>query len=125
MLPQVWERVEPKGGRQAIPLRKAIRMKIAFNPIIAAAVPVAAGPLGDGHAAYFRGDYATALRLLPPLADQGSVDAQLILGFMHANGQGVPQDYAAALAWYRKAADQGNAIAQHNLGEIYYDGHFV
>jgi len=33
--------------------------------------PVAAGPFEDGLAAYGRGDYATALRLIRPLADQG------------------------------------------------------
>jgi len=41
---------------------------------------------------------------LRPLADQGNALAQLGLGGMYANGQGVPQDYAQAVIWYRKAA---------------------
>ena len=38
---------------------------------------VRAGPLEDASAAGGRGDYATALRLLRPLAAQGSAQAQL------------------------------------------------
>jgi TPR repeat protein len=35
------------------------------------AAPAEAGPFEDASAAYERGDYATALRLWRPLADQG------------------------------------------------------
>ena len=49
---------------------------------------MAAGPLEDANAAYNRGDYATALRLLRPLADQGDASAQYNLGVMYDNGQG-------------------------------------
>jgi TPR repeat protein len=89
------------------------------------AAPVAAGPFEDGVAAYEREDYATALRLLRPLAEQGEASAQFNLGFMYDLGQGVPQDYAEAVKWYRKAADQGNAAAQYNLGLMYDNGHGV
>jgi uncharacterized protein len=57
---------------------------------------VAAGPAEDAAAAvaaHKRGDYATALRLIRPLADQGDADAQNILGLMYYSGRGVPQDY--------------------------------
>jgi uncharacterized protein len=50
---------------------------------------VAAGPFEDADAAYFKGDYATALRLLRPLAEQGHAGAQNRLGAMHATGKGV------------------------------------
>ena len=40
----------------------------------------AAGPLEDATAAYQRGDYATALRLLRSLADHGDAIAQANLG---------------------------------------------
>ena len=36
----------------------------------------AAGPLEDGEAAYLRGDYATAMSLLRPLAERGNAVAQ-------------------------------------------------
>ena len=79
----------------------------------------------EGVAAYQRGDYATALRELRPLAEQGHADAQFNLGTMYDNGQGVPQDDAEAVKWYRKAAEQGVADAQYNLGSMYYDGQGV
>jgi TPR repeat protein len=78
-----------------------------------------AGALEDSRAAYQRGDYATAMALLRPLAEGGDAAAQNGLGLMYAKGQGVPQDYAQALVWYRKAADQGNAAAQNGLGLMY------
>ena len=70
----------------------------------------------DGLAAAQRGDYATALKLLRPLAEQGHADAQHNLGVMYINGRGVPQDYAEAVKWFRLAAEQGHAVAQYNLG---------
>ena len=60
-----------------------------------------AGPFEDAVAAHGRGDYATALRLWRPLADQGKPSAQHNLGLMYANGQGVTQDDATAVKWYR------------------------
>ena len=67
-----------------------------------------AGPFEDGATALGRGDYATALQLWMPLADQGDASIQALVGFMYYSGQGVPQAYVKALKWYRKAADQGN-----------------
>src|SRR5271166_6632222 len=66
-----------------------------------------AGPFEDAQAADQKGDYATELQILRPLAEQGNALAQLGLGVMYANGHGVPQDYAQAVVWYRKAAEQG------------------
>src|SRR5580704_8093641 len=84
-----------------------------------------AGPLEDAQGADQKGDYATEMQILRPLAEQGNALAQLGLGVMYANGQGVPQDYAQALIWYRKAADQGNGSAQLGLGLMYANGHGV
>ena len=84
-----------------------------------------AGPYEDGVEAYFKGDYATAMRLWRPLADQGDDNAQYNLGVMYERGQGVPQDYAQAVSWYRKAADQGHALAQSILGRMYENGRGV
>ncbi len=61
----------------------------------------AAGPFDDAASAYGRGDYAAAMRLLRPLADQGDARAQNYLGVMYQIGQGVPQDYAEAVNWFR------------------------
>jgi len=55
-------------------------------------------------------------------AEAGDAEAQSALGYMYANGTGVPKDDAEAVKWFRKAADQGNAMAQNNLGYMYANG---
>ena len=84
-----------------------------------------AGPFEDGLAAAKGGDYATALRLWRPLADQGDANAQYNLGLTYEKGWGVQQNYMEALRWYRRAANQGNATAQDNLGSMYANGQGV
>jgi TPR repeat protein len=84
-----------------------------------------AGPLEDGVASYQRSDFASALRLLRPLADHGNADAQYDLGLMYANAQGVVQDFREAEKWFRIAAEQGHAAAQFNLGVMYVAGQVV
>ena len=68
------------------------------------------------------GDYATALRLLRPLAERGNRQAQYNLAVMYANGRGVPRDEAEANRWYRKAAEQGDPSAQSLVGSGYLYG---
>jgi hypothetical protein len=58
--------------------------------------------------AYDRRDYATALRLLRPLAEDGNAAAQLDLGIMYSDGLGVPKNPVEGVKWYRFAASQGN-----------------
>jgi TPR repeat protein len=70
-------------------------------------------------ASYNRADYASALRLLHHLADQGYAPAQNNLGMMFATGQGALQDYAAAAALLRSAAVQGYALGEYDLGALY------
>jgi hypothetical protein len=83
---------------------------------------ITAEPLEDGVAAHGRGDYATAMLLLRPLADHGNAVAQFNLGVMYLTGRGVAHDYAAAVNWFRKAADQGDANARYWLGGMYHRG---
>jgi TPR repeat protein len=93
--------------------------------VLSLAAPVVAGPIQDADAAYAKGDYATVLQLMWPLANQGYPGAQNFLGIMYERGRGVPQDYAEALRWYRRAADQGYAWAQYNLAGMYQAGNGV
>jgi TPR repeat protein len=79
----------------------------------------------DGLAAVHRGDYATALKSLIPLAQKGHAWAQYNLGVMYDQGEGVAPDDKEAVKWYRAAADQGLAKAQYNIGYMYYYGHGV
>jgi len=89
---------------------------------VTSAVSVTAGPLEDWLAAAKQGNYAAALQILRPLAEQGDANAQAILGLMYANGRGVAQDYTEAVKWYRKAANQGFSEEKFNLGFMYYNG---
>ena len=58
-------------------------------------------------------------------AAQGDAGAQYNIGFMYANGAGVPQDDVEAVRWYRLAAEQGLARAQYNIGVMYANGRGV
>lgn len=80
---------------------------------------------GEGYAAYLKSNYARALRLLRPLADEGDVLAQSTLGLMYYHGRGVEADDAEAVKWFRLAADKGDARAQFNLAVAYAEGHGV
>ena len=60
-----------------------------------------------------------AVKWYEKAAEQGYPMAQVNLGNMYANGEGVEQDYEEAVKWYRKAAEQGYPVAQYNLGIIY------
>jgi len=78
--------------------------------------------LKEGISAYKEKNYAVALKELQPLADKGKAEAQMVIGAMYDNGEGVPMDYRQAVMWYSKAADQGNANAQYNLAMMYANG---
>jgi len=76
----------------------------------------------EGIEAYKNGNYARALALLHPLANQGTAKAQNYLGWLYEEGKGVTQDYQEAAKWYRLAAKQGYAAAQDNIGYFYHMG---
>ena len=61
----------------------------------------------DAWSALERGDYAIAINLLLPAAEQGHGPALAWLGHLHEHGLGVQQDGDEALRWYRLAAVQG------------------
>jgi len=105
-----------------------VRRHLHHGPIFIAVLALSlsgrtiAADIDDAQTAYDRGDYATALTLWRPLADQGSARAQNNLGVLYENGKGVPQDVVEAVKWYSLAAGQGYAGAQNNLGLIYAIG---
>ena len=95
-------------------------MKLTLAVILSLAfTPVAAQDFEIGKAAYYAGDYATALQEWTPLAEAGDVDAQNWLGAIYSNGDGVLQDYAEALKWYKMAAEAGDVEGQSKLGNRY------
>jgi TPR repeat protein len=134
----VRKRMTPAQIAEAQKLSKALRAKIPSYTkrsvsemkqlILMLALLWPVGAIADFAAAteaHKRGDFATAMREIQPLAEQGNVSAQLNLGLMYAKGQGVPKDGAEAVKWYRLAAKQGKANAQFNLGVIYANGYGV
>ena len=78
--------------------------------------------LDRGSRAFARGDYATALRYIEPLARQGDAQAQFYLARMYETGRGRAADIGQAIQWYDLAAAQGLNEARNNLGVIYRDG---
>lgn len=56
------------------------------------------------------------------LAAAGDANAQLNMGGVFFEGQGVEQNYAEGAKWFRLAAAQGLAQAQFNLGMMYATG---
>lgn len=72
--------------------------------------------LRDGLAAYECGNFATALEILRPIADNGDAIAQYGVGLTYE----ADADDAEAAKWYRKAADQGHTDAQYSLGNMSY-----
>jgi len=88
---------------------------------IALAYSAEAG-LDEGLAAHRSGDFQTAFRELLPLAEQGVAEAQLGVGVMYSDGQGVAEDPSEAVKWLRRAAEQGLADAQLSLANMYFLG---
>lgn len=76
----------------------------------------------EAFVAYERGDYATALEIVRPLAEQGDARAQGLLGVMYGLGHGVPQDYGQAWDWLYPGAEAGDVNAQYNFGSLYDRG---
>ncbi len=98
-----------------------LKLTRVLNSIILAlnfVAPVAAGPLEDGNAAYERRDYATAMRILRPLANQGDGMAETIVGLMYYFNHGVPLDYVSAYVWFSLGAAHGNSLAAFMLKDV-------
>jgi hypothetical protein len=84
-----------------------MRSFLAIIMLLLHFAPAAAGPLEDAAAAIKRRDYATAARIIRPLAEHGDANAQYNLGVFYDNGLGVPQDKVKAYVWLSLAAAQG------------------
>jgi hypothetical protein len=104
------------------------------HPIKEAFVETAAavglvGPRGDAtaeaEAAFQKGDYAKALKLARPLADEGNPRAEAIVGFAYYRGRGAPPDDTEAAKWFHRAAVKGDAPARFTLGVMYGEGRGV
>ncbi|GLH76048.1 hypothetical protein SSBR45G_09560 [Bradyrhizobium sp. SSBR45G] len=93
--------------------------------LIAPASQARADSISSARAAYARGDFVRAVRVLTPPALRGDARAQAMLGFMYENGFGTPQAYEVASDLYCQAAASGNPFGQAMLGLMYDKGHGV
>jgi TPR repeat protein len=84
--------------------------------------PLTAGQLDDAVKVYSSGDYASAIKLFEPLAKNGNLPSQYMLGGMYFAGLGTPTNFAEAEKWFREAAEHGHASAQFRLGTMYTAG---
>ena len=100
---------------------------VAFLAVFApwSAAADAEGIFAEAQRANNSGDYEKAVLLFTSLAEQGYLGAQLTLGLMYKNGQGVQQIDKEAFKWFRLAATQGDPTAQDILGLMYIKGEGV
>jgi TPR repeat protein len=94
------------------------RAALAIVLVLTALAPARAD-IREGYDALDRGDYATARHIFEDLAATNDAEAIYALGWMYADGTGVPQDARAAAALFARGADLGLAAAQNALGYAY------
>jgi len=104
---------------------KAYALAFTAVLILGTARIASAGDYEDGFNAFRRGDTSTALKLLTPLATQGQVESQTMIGLIYHDGNGVNQNYAEAAKWLRRAANQKDRTAAASLGFMYLEGRGV
>lgn len=91
--------------------------------VLAAVVSLSArADFNEATRAYLMGDYEKARYEALIDATDGKPEAQMLLGQLYFNGEGVEKDLQAAMYWYEKAATQGFVDAQYRLGSLYFDG---
>jgi Caspase domain/Sel1 repeat len=71
---------------------------------------------------YDPANYATALKIWMPLAQQGDPTAQVYVGEIYERGLAGSPDYAEAANWYRQATSKGSSSAKVSLGHLYEKG---
>ncbi len=104
-------------------MRHLLIPAVLFASLTAATLtPVQAAPIDDAEKAYFIGDFATALKIVQPLAAQGDAKALNRLGSMYQLGRGIEKNSTKAIELYLQSAAKGNAEAQNNLGISYLAG---
>jgi uncharacterized caspase-like protein len=77
---------------------------------------------GGEYVAYDRANYATALSVWLPAAEEGDAHAQNFVGEIFERGLGRAPEYDVAAGWYLRAAKQDFAPAQINLGQLHERG---
>lgn len=84
------------------------------------AAPAPAQSVKAGIEAWQKADYAAAVAIWRPLAENGDADAQFNLGQAYRLGRGVKIDLASAKDWLERAALQDHVDAQATLGLLLF-----
>ena len=93
---------------------------------LAAAIALLGGGALAAEMAAGHGEHAATLKQLLVLAEHGDAAAQLRVGQMLRDRQGVRwRDFEGAASWFRRAAAGGNAEAEYALGRLHYEGFLV
>ena len=71
-----------------------------------------------------RDEKSIAVLWLTEANNQGSLEAEYLLGQLYENGDGVPQDFDQSRYFFGKAADQGYSPAQYKLGKLLINAEF-
>lgn len=98
-----------------------MRNLILIVAAMVAAAPASAQSVKAGIEAWQQADYAKAVAIWRPLAEQGDADAAFNLGQAYRLGRGVPINLGAAQAWLERAARKGHVDAQATLGLLLFD----
>lgn len=75
-----------------------------------------------GFKMYKSGYYQKALEIWMPLANDGNVEAQHMIGMIYVSDQSAMKDYSKAMIWFRKAAQHGYVSSQYMIGYMYEFG---
>ena len=82
-------------------------------------------PLAVADRAIAQANYGEAIAVLKPLADDNNPRAQVRLGKLYLEGQGVPRNETEASRLFHKAAERGENEARLRLGDMYATGRGV
>jgi len=89
--------------------------------VLAVTLPVHAG-FDEATKAYLLGNFEKARYEALVAATDGNPQAQMLLGQIYFNGDGVTKDLPLAMYWYEKAADNNFVEAQYRLGMLFLEG---
>ena len=78
--------------------------------------------LESGIAAFETKNFAHAIKLLSPIADEGNVEAMYRMAIMLQNGLGCQTSTEKAFSYMKDAAHKGYPLAQHAYGFMFFEG---
>jgi TPR repeat protein len=96
------------------------RLALCLCASLVCAAPAPAQSVKAGIEAWQTADYARAVAIWRPLAENGDADAAFNLGQAYRLGRGVKLDLGEAQSWLERAAVQGHVDAQTTLGLLLF-----